>query len=67
MEFDAKWGSKMEPKTMPKLIKIQCQNLKCKKKRRKSLEIMLFLIVKSLKFILKTRVFYGLEGCMRER
>ena len=59
-------GPKMEPKTMPKRIKNQCQN-KYRNRSWKSSKIMFLWRVKSLKFIVKTILFDGLEGCTRER
>ena len=55
----------MEPKSMPKRIKNQCQNW-YRKRSGKSSKIMFLWRVKSLKFIGKTMVSDSLEGCMCE-
>ena len=49
---------KSHQKSMPKLVT---------KRMRKITQILLLWIVKSLKFIVKTNSFEGLEGCMCER
>ena len=51
---------------MPKLMTNQCQNWS----RMKALDlskIMFFRMVESYKFIVKTMVFEGLTGCVREQ
>ena len=51
---------------MQKLIKSQCKNLS-RKREGQSSKNMFLRMVKSLNFIVKTIVFYVLEGCMREQ
>ena len=62
MDFDAKGV----PKLMPKLIKNQWPNWLWKKSLKLS-KFMFPRMVKSFKFIVKTMVFEGLTGCVREQ
>ena len=68
-EKHGKWYQKcsnIEPTSMQKTIKNQCQN-KYRTISSKSLNFVFFWMVKSIKFIIQTSVFEGLAGCVCER